>query len=143
MTTIHREAVVKYDAESMFRLVNDIEAYPAFLPWCEGARILRQDEDEVEATLDIQHGPLRKAFTTCNRLQPNKLIQMKLVKGPFRHLNGIWRFESLDHAGSRISLDLDFEFSTPLLSLTLGPVFNHIGKTLLEAFCQRATQVYG
>ena len=132
-----------HSAENMFNLVNNIALYPEFLPWCEYSRVHRLNEDEVRATLGIKHGMVRKSFTTNNRLHPHKMIQMKLFKGPFSHLDGYWRFESLGEAGSRISLDLEFELATPVLSFTLGPVFNRIAKTLVEAFCQRADAYYG
>ncbi len=143
MTTIHRNAIVPHNAQTMFDLVDDIEAYAGFLPWCEYSTVQSRNDDEVEATLGIKHGFISKSFTTKNRLQPHKMIQMKLVNGPFKHLDGFWRFESLSESSSKISLDLSFEFSTPMLSITLGPVFNHIGRTLLDAFCQRADDVYG
>lgn len=127
----------------MFALVDDIDAYPQFLPWCRSARVLARDSDEVRATLELAKGALNKSFTTVNRLQPDKMIEMRLVEGPFRHLEGFWRFDALRDDACRVSLDLDFEFSSRMLGMVAGPVFTQIANTLVDAFCQRAEQVYG
>ena len=143
MTTIHKSALVPYSAEQMYTLVDDVLAYPEFLPWCSGTREISREEDEVEASVDIAHSGIHKSFTTRNRLEANKSIEMQLVEGPFKHLNGIWRFQPLGEAGSRVELDLEFEFSSKLLSMTFGPIFNKIASTLMDAFIQRARKVYG
>ena len=132
-----------YSAKQMYTLVDDVLAYPEFLPWCSGTREISREDDEVEATVDIAHSGIHKSFTTRNRLDENKAIEMQLVEGPFKHLNGIWRFQPLGEAGSRVELDLEFEFSSKLLSMTFGPVFNKIASTLMDAFIQRARKVYG
>ncbi|RMD80661.1 MAG: type II toxin-antitoxin system RatA family toxin, partial [Gammaproteobacteria bacterium] len=99
MTAVHREALVPYRCEEMFALVDDVEAYPSFLPWCRGAEVLSRDEDEVRARLEVARGSFQKAFTTCNRRRPPKMIEMRLVEGPFRHLQGFWRFEPVGEGG--------------------------------------------
>ncbi len=143
MTTITRQALVAYSAENMFDLVDDIDSYPAFLPWCSSAKVLSRDEDEVRAAIELSKGKLRKSFTTCNRLQKGKMIEMRLVEGPFRHLEGFWRFEALEGGASKVSLDLDFEFSNKLIAMAIGPVFNQIANTLVDAFVVRAKELYG
>ncbi|MEW6354554.1 MAG: type II toxin-antitoxin system RatA family toxin [Pseudomonadota bacterium] len=143
MTTISKSALVPYAAGDMYALVDDIESYPRFLPWCTAARVLSRDEDEVRAVLELTRGGLHKAFTTCNRLQKNKMIELRLVEGPFRHLEGFWRFTPLSDASCKVSLDLDFEFSNKLAGLVFGPVFNQVANTLVDAFCKRAADVYG
>ena len=143
MTTISKSALVPYSAAEMYALVDDIAAYEEFLPWCESSRVLARDEDEVRGVLQLAHGGLRKAFTTCNRLQKNKMIEMRLVEGPFRHLEGFWRFDTLGEEACKVSLDLDFEFHNRLVGLVFGPVFNQISNSLVDAFCERARQVYG
>ncbi|HHM05531.1 MAG TPA: type II toxin-antitoxin system RatA family toxin [Gammaproteobacteria bacterium] len=143
MTTINRNALVPYSPAQMFDLVNDVEAYPRFLPWCTGAQVLRRDEDEVQARLELAKGGMEKSFTTLNRLQKDKMIEMRLVEGPFRHLEGFWRFQSLGGQGCKVSLDLEFEFANKLLSLALGPMFTQIANTLVDSFCARAADVYG
>jgi ribosome-associated toxin RatA of RatAB toxin-antitoxin module len=141
--TISKSALVPYSAGEMFALVNDIEAYPQFLPWCRSARVHSRDPDEVRATIELARGGLQKSFTTCNRLQKDKMIEMRLVEGPFRHLDGFWRFDSLRENASKVSLDIDFEFSSRLLGLALGPVFTQIVNTLVDSFQRRAVEVYG
>jgi len=143
VTAVHREALVPYRCEEMFALVDDVEAYPGFLPWCRGAQVLSRDEDLVEARLEVARGSFQKSFTTRNRLRPPKMIEMRLVEGPFRHLEGFWRFEPVGEGGCRVSLDLEFEFAGRLVGLALGPVFRQIADTLVDAFCRRAVQVYG
>ena len=143
MTTINRQALVSYSAENMFDLVDDIDSYPAFLPWCSSAKVLSRDEDEVRAAIELSKGKLRKSFTTCNRLQKGKMIEMRLVEGPFKHLEGFWRFEALEGGASKVSLDLDFEFSNKLVAMAVGPVFNQIANTLVDAFVVRAKELYG
>ena len=143
MHTISRKALVPYTAGQMFALVNDIESYPLFLPWCRSARVLERRDSEVKAALKLSKGGIEKTFTTLNRAFSEERIDIKLVEGPFRRLEGYWRFEPMGEHGSRVSLDLHFEFSNPLLRLTLGPVFHQVGSALVDAFVGRARQLYG
>jgi ribosome-associated toxin RatA of RatAB toxin-antitoxin module len=142
MPIIHHELVVPHSAAQMFALVNNVDAYSEFLPYCKSSRILSRTADEVKAILVLAGGGLQKSFTTSNRLQPDDLIEIKLVEGPFKHLAGCWRFEALAQT-CKISLDLEFEFSSKLLALAFGPVFNQVANTLVDAFCKRAQVVYG
>jgi Oligoketide cyclase/lipid transport protein len=141
--TIHRSALLPYAASKMYRLVNDIEAYPQFLPWCRSARILLRNEDEVRASIELVRGGIHKSFTTLNRLQKNKMIEMRLIDGPFHHLEGFWRFDSLDENACKIRLDMDFQVSGGLTRLTFGVLFNQIANTWVDAFCQRAAELHG
>jgi len=143
MTTIAKSALVSHSAEEMFALVDDVAAYAEFLPWCGGSEEISRSEDEVSATVVIAHSGLNKAFTTKNRLQKPKMIEMTLVNGPFKHLHGFWRFESLGDDACKVSLDLEYEFSNRLISMVVGPVFNQIANTLVDSFCQRAEVIYG
>lgn len=143
MPAIHRSALVPYQPSEMFSLVDDVESYPKFLPWCKSARVLSRGEDEVRAQLELMRAGFEKSFTTCNRLQQNKMIEMRLVEGPFRHLDGFWRFEPMGGGACKVSLDLDFEFSSRLMGMALGPLFNQIANTLVDSFCKRAVDVYG
>ena len=117
MTSISKSALVSYSAEKLFGLVDDIDAYPEFLPWCHSAEVLSRTDDEVKARLDLVKGAVKKSFTTLNRLQNNKMIEMRLVEGPFHHLEGFWRFERLEEDSCKVSLDLDFEFSNKLTGI--------------------------
>jgi ribosome-associated toxin RatA of RatAB toxin-antitoxin module len=141
--TINKTALVPYSAGEMYALVNDIESYASFLPWCRSSELLSQNEDEIRATLEIAHGSLRKSFTTCNRLQHNKMVEMRLEKGPFQHLEGFWRFDPLDERACKVSLDLEFEFSNKLVGMAMGPLFSQIANSLVDAFSRRAVEVYG
>lgn len=127
----------------MYALVDDIQAYPDFLPWCKNSKILYRDDDQVKATLYLAKRGLDLSFTTCNRLQKDKMIEMRLMKGPFRHLQGFWRFESLRGSACRVSLDLEFELGNRLLRLTIAPIFSQVTNSLVDAFAKRAKQVYG
>lgn len=127
----------------MFDLVDRVPDYPEFLPWCGGAEEFSRDEDEVKASVTISHSGINKAFTTRNRLQKNKMIEVELINGPFKHLHGFWRFESLSDNACKVSLDLEYEFSNKLLGMAVGPVFNQIANSMVDSFCQRADRVYG
>ena len=143
MTTISKSALVPYTTQEMYSLVRDIEAYPQFLPWCTQAKILSRDQDEVRATLWLSKGGVDKAFTTRNRHQNNKMIEIRLVEGPFKCLEGFWRFDPLGDAGCKVSLDIAFEFANRMLSLVVGPVFNQVANSLVDSFQKRAADVYG
>jgi len=143
MTTIRRERQVPHDPAKMYELVNRIEDYPEFLPWCHDSHIISRDEDEVRATLDLAHGPLHKSFSTCNRLQKNKMIEVRLLEGPFKHLEGFWRFETIENNGCNIEFDLEFELAGHFLDFAFGPVFQQVSNTLVDLFCERADTLYG
>lgn len=143
MASINKSALVPYSAQTMFDLVNDIEAYPGFLPWCGGTELLSVDGDTIRASIEIAHGSLRKSFTTVNRVQRGKMIEMRLESGPFKHLEGFWRFDELNESASKVRLDLDFEFSNRLVGMAMGPIFNQIANSLVDAFVKRAEQLYG
>lgn len=143
MTSIRKSALVPYTPEEMFTLVDDIESYPRFLPWCRNACVISRTEDEVRATIELSKGGVEKAFTTCNRNQHNKMIEMRLVEGPFKHLEGFWQFDPLGADGCKISFDLEFEFSSRMLGMVIGPVFSQIANSLVDAFHKRAVAVYG
>ncbi len=142
MTTVNKRTVVAYSCEKMYTLVNDVAAYPEFLPWCEQVDILIQDEEEVRVTLTLSRGGIHKAFTTHNRMQKNKMIELKLVDGPFKHLEGFWRFEEIDENTCAVSLDLEFEFHNIIMEFAMGSVFTQVANTMLDAFCERAKVVY-
>jgi len=143
MTAIHRSALVPYSTQEMFELVADIPAYPGFLPWCGGARVLSADEDVVVAAIDIAYGGLHRSFTTRNLLQRGKMMEMRLLDGPFSHLQGFWRFNALDEQASKITFDLEFEVANRVVGMVLTPVFTNIANQLVDRFRQRAGELYG
>ena len=141
--TVSRSALVPYRARDMYELVADVERYPGFLPWCRSASVHGSAPDTVEASLEIGRGPIRKTFTTRNVMTPGTRIDMHLVDGPFKHLQGCWQFVAMDDSGCKVALDLEFELSNAILRKTFGPVFHEIANTLVEAFCRRAGELYG
>jgi ribosome-associated toxin RatA of RatAB toxin-antitoxin module len=126
----------------MYDLVNDIESYPAFLPWCRSSAVLYRDEDQVKAELELAKGKVHKRFTTVNRLRENSFIEVRLVEGPFSHLQGVWTFAGIKALGCRVSLDLEFDFSSRVLATAVGPVFAQIANTLVDSFHKRASEIY-
>ncbi len=143
MPTINRSALVPYTPEQMFALVDDVLGYPDFLPWCQSSQVISRDEDEVVASLELAKGSVKKSFTTRNRLQAGKMIEMRLVDGPFKHLQGFWRFDALKENACKVSLDLEYEFSSKIVAMAVGPVFNQVANTLVDAFIERAREVHG
>lgn len=143
MEHITRSALVPYTQQEMFALVSDVDTYPQFLPWCSGAETLARAADEVQARIAFSVSGVSKSFTTRNRLVGNEAILMHLVDGPFSQLEGSWRFEPLGDAGCKISLNLEYDFSSKMVSMVTGPVFNKIANSLVDAFQKRAAEVYG
>lgn len=143
MTLVQKSALVKFSAQRMFELVNDIEHYPEFLPWCSGSRILKREDDVVEAELVISKGGFKKSFSTRNIIDPGGRIAVSLLNGPFSSLEGVWNFMPLREDASKISLDLEFEMSGMLANLAFGAVFHQICNTMVSSFTDRAKQLYG
>lgn len=142
MPNVKRSRTVTYSCEQMYALVNEVEHYAEFLPYCVESKVHHRDDDEVQATLMIGAGGMSKSFTTRNRLQVNKMIEIRLVDGPFSHLEGFWRFDD-ENGGCKISFDLEFEFAGKIFSMLLGPVFDQVTDKMVDAFCDRAEVVYG
>lgn len=138
MQRVNRSVLVPYPASRMFELVDDIEAYPRFLPWCAGAQVLERDDRSKTARIDIDYHGVRAHFTTKNVNTPPELIVITLTDGPFRALHGEWRFVPLTDAGCRVDFELAWEFATHLLERAVGPVFGHIARTFIDAFVRRA-----
>ncbi|HHJ16858.1 MAG TPA: type II toxin-antitoxin system RatA family toxin [Gammaproteobacteria bacterium] len=143
MTDISKSALVPYTPMQMFALVDDIDAYPKFLPWCRDAKVLSRTDDEVRATIVLSKGGVEKSFTTRNLNQKGKMIEMRLEEGPFKHLEGFWRFDALGDDGCKISFDLEFEFASRMLDMVVGPVFSQIANSLVDSFHKRAVEMYG
>lgn len=142
MTIVAKSALVKYSAEQMFEIVDNIEAYPEFLPWCSGSRILKREDDIVEAEVQISKAGFNKSFATRNRMEGKKKLFMTLLDGPFSSLDGVWTFMPLREDASKISLDLEFEMQGKFASLAFGTVFNQICNTMVSSFTDRAKQIY-
>lgn len=143
MHTLKRNALVPYSQRQMFELVNTIEDYPRFLPWCHSSRIISRTESEVVAELDINWKGIHKSFTTRNRLMPYGQIEIDLVNGPLQRLDAVWEFIVLDESACKITLDMEFEFTGHFFDRLFQPIFQHIGNTFVDAFCKRAVELYG
>ena len=139
---IEREALVTFSAEQMFALVNDIESYPQFLPGCTEAAILSRSEGEIEARLNLEKGSFSQSFVTRNQLNHPHSIDMRLVDGPFKKLEGRWTFDSVGDHGCKVKLRLEFEFKNKLMALAAGHWFETVANQLVDAVCQRAQQLY-
>ena len=127
----------------MYALVEDFLAYPDFLPWCTGATLHFRDVETIEASLELQRSGIKKSFTTRNTLQPGVAMGIALVGGPFRHLAGGWQFEQLGEEGSKVSLELDFEFENRVTDALFGRYFESTCNSLIDSFTQRAHEIYG
>lgn len=143
MRSVQRSALVPHAAVDMFSLVDDIESYPQFLPWCKSSEVHTRQDNIVEATLELQRGGLSKKFRTRNTATENAAIEMALVDGPFSHLAGRWVFTQLGDSGSKVQLDLDFEFSNNAIDVLFGRFFEDTCNSLVDAFTQRADSVFG
>ena len=127
----------------MYALVEDFLAYPDFLPWCTGATLHFRDDETIEASLELQRSGIKKSFTTRNTLQPGVAMGIALVGGPFRHLAGGWEFEQLGEDGSKVLLELDFEFENRVTDALFGRYFESTCNSLIDSFTQRAHAIYG
>ena len=143
MRRVQKSAIVAYSPQQMFDLVNDIETYPEFLPWCSAARVLRDQGDHIVAELEMQKGGMRRRFSTRNQLAPHETIRMALIDGPFRELHGEWAFAALGDTGCEVRLKVQFEFAGLIIDMALGQFFESTCRSLVDAFIARARNVYG
>jgi len=142
MPVISRSALVMHSVEDMYCLINDVNNYAKFLPDCSDSKIIAQDESSMTAALLVSKGGLKKWFTTENTLINNKAIMMTLVDGPFKKLVGGWLLTPLSEEACKIELNLDYEFSSKMFDLAFGRVFNHLANNMVQAFTNRAKEVY-
>ncbi|WP_299202077.1 type II toxin-antitoxin system RatA family toxin [uncultured Amphritea sp.] len=143
MTQVDRSALVLHTAEQMFDLVNDVENYPQFLPWCAGSTLIESTETTMQASLKVAKAGLKYSFTTRNQLERPEMIRIELVEGPFSSLSGVWTFKPLSDEACKVSLSMTFDFSGKLTNLAMSKVFNQMAATMVDAFVSRADQVYG
>ena len=141
--TVNRSLILPYSSAEMYGLVNNVSAYHEFLPWCSGSAVLERDEACTIARIDVSYKGMKSSFTTRNELTPNRQIYLSLVDGPFNALEGKWLFGLLDEVACRVSLEIEFSFSSQLIEKTMAPVFTQICGDLIDAFAERAEQVYG
>jgi len=146
MKKLHKSVLIWYSPEEMFRLVTDVARYPEFLPWCDHASVKEVTADGMVAEVGIGVAGLKQAFTTRNTHIEGRSVQMQLVNGPFSKLSGGWTFSPVGDGHQRackVELHLNYGFSSAALSAVVGPVFDKIAASLVDAFIQRAEQVYG
>ena len=141
MVIVERQALVPHSAASMYALVEDIESYPRFLPWCSGAEVELRFAERTVATLHVEFRGVRQAFTTENTMDPGRKIGLALLRGPFRCLHGEWRFKGLSEDACRVELSLAYQLANPVLDRLLGRVFGHIANSFVDAFVQRADAI--
>lgn len=142
MARVEKTVLVNHSAEQMYALVDAVEQYPEFLPWCGGVDLLKRDEATTTATLHIDFHGIQQKFTTENKKTYPHLMEIGLKDGPFKHLEGIWRFVALSEDACKIEFRLNYEFSNIFLEKLISPVFSHIASTFVDGFVARAEQVY-
>jgi ribosome-associated toxin RatA of RatAB toxin-antitoxin module len=143
MSEVSKSVLVNHAAEQMFSLVDAVEDYPQFMPWCSGASVDYRDEVRTRATIHINFRGIRQSFTTENLKEWPTQMRITLVKGPFRTLDGTWRFIPLSAGACKIEFKLHYEFSSRILEKLIGPVFHYIAGTFVDAFLRRARSIYG
>jgi ribosome-associated toxin RatA of RatAB toxin-antitoxin module len=146
MKTVNKSVLIWYSPQEMYALVTDVPRYPEFLPWCDHTRVLQQHEDGMTAEIGLSFGGIRQSFTTRNVHTLNQRVAIALVKGPFSSLEGQWNFHAVGDGTQRackVELALHYGFSNGALGKLIGPVFDKIAGSLVEAFVKRAQQVYG
>lgn len=143
MQLVEKKVLVAHTPAQMFALVERVENYPRFLPWCAKAEEHSREGDQQVASLHIDYLKIRQHFTTRNTLRDGESILMELVEGPFQHLQGLWQFTPLGDFGCKVEFSLRYEFSSKILEKVIGPVFGHISGTLVDAFIKYADKVYG
>ena len=146
MKTVHKSVLIWYSAEEMFALVTDVAKYPEFLPWCDRTSVVATDDHGMKAEMGIAFGGVHQTFTTRNDHVPGRQVAMKLIDGPFSQLDGIWTFTRVgdeQQRGCKVELDLHYAFKNAALAALVGPVFDKIAGSLVDAFVKRAEQVYG
>lgn len=144
---IRKSVVVAHSAQEMFDLVNDVESYPKFLPWCASARVLERDNSSMLASLDMAMAGLRKRVTTRNLLEPNRRVELRQVDGPFSRFHAVWTFDDLGEAAgrpqTRVGFQITYALAGRLLGMALGPVLGVVADGLVDSFCRRADALHG
>lgn len=143
MKRIARSAIVPHSAAQLYALVEDIESYPRFLPWCVAAEVLSRGADATRARLTIGMRGVKQSLTTQNENRAPQAIDLRLVEGPFRHFAAAWRFGPLGEQACKVEFSMEFEFASRALATLLRPVFEHIADSMVDAFTRRADQVHG
>ena len=143
MREVVRSALIPCSAQQMFDVVNDVEQYPNFLPWCVSSEVLESNQNLMVARLVLAKGGIRQSFSTRNKLQAPTRIDISLVEGPFSTLEGQWNFKQLGDDGCKVDMTLRFDFDSRIMNVALGKLFNAAADKLVDAFCEQAYKIYG
>jgi ribosome-associated toxin RatA of RatAB toxin-antitoxin module len=143
MKRIARSAIVPHSAAQLYALVEDVESYPRFLPWCTGAEVRSRSPGATLATLTVGMRGVKQSFTTQNENRAPEAIDLKLVEGPFRHFAAAWRFQPLSEAACKVGFSMEFEFASRALAALLQPLFERIADSMVDAFTRRADEIHG
>lgn len=143
MANVSTSVCVNYTATEMYDLVNDVEAYPNYVPMCSAVRLLSKSATSLKATMTLAKGKIKLSFTTENSMEEGRGINMKLIEGPFKQLRGVWRFDPLPSGGCETTFRLDYEFANALLGMAFGGFLKEVAGSMVEAFCNQAARKYG
>ena len=143
MKRIARSAILPHAAAEIYALVDDVERYPQFLPWCEASEVLARDARMTRARLTVGMKGLKQSFTTQNDNRPGEAIDLRLVEGPFRHFAAAWRFVPLEARACKVEFSMEYEFASRAIATLLQPLFARMADSMVEAFTRRADEVYG
>ena len=143
MPAVNRSALVMHSVEEMYKLINDVVSYPKFVPDCSDSKVISSTDNEMTASLLVSKGGLKKWFTTKNTFSNNQEVILNLVDGPFKRLTGKWNLIELSEEACKVTLELEYEFSSKMFDLAFGRAFNHMANNMVQAFTQRAKEVYG
>lgn len=139
---VSKNILVPFSAQKMYGLVNDVDNYPTFLPWCSAIEIHSRSSTALEATIFVSKGPVSYTITTQNVMREYEAIDMQYKTGPFKYCFGSWRFKQQEQNACEIIFNMDYEFKNKLIAIGLEPFFKPMADTLIQAFCQRAQQIY-
>tara|TARA_B100000214_G_scaffold371621_1_gene348337 strand:+ start:462 stop:908 length:447 start_codon:yes stop_codon:yes gene_type:complete len=138
MNVINQSEDINVDVSLIFKLINNVDRYSEFLPWCSDSVILNDSASEMTAEIEITGKPIKWKFKTKNKYQENEIIKIKLVDGPFKNLEGYWKFHQIDQYNTNVSLFLEYEFSSKIIELSLKPIFSSIMSSILDSFISEA-----
>lgn len=143
MAQVEKSVLIERTPAQMFALVDTVEDYPKFLPWCSGADLKQRTATLTAATLHINYHGIKAHFSTENAKEEPRLMEIRLTEGPFTHMDGEWRFTPLGETACKVEFRLHYGFASHILEKALGPVFNHIASTFVDSFVKRAQKVHG
>ena len=138
MKKIYKEEDINIDIETIFNLINDIESYPNYLPWCTDTEVKKESENIIIGKIYISKSFIKWSFSTKNTILKNSSISLEFVDGPFENLDGKWLFTSLDNHNTKVSLEINYKFKSSLIELSIEPIFTSIMNSILKSFIQQA-----